>query len=93
MPDFPPTLPSREPDWPIPFRRYLTHRLLQQHLALNGGWRGLLVEVYRGEQRTEGRVSWTPSADDCYLMAVRDATDWLAAKALHTLPPSETPHA
>lgn len=64
------------PDWtalPSGVRRYLVKRLLDQALAIHGGWPGIVTWLYRGTKRPDGtRLSYSASASDLYQYVIAD---------------------
>jgi hypothetical protein len=79
-PEPPPEFPEKFEDLALDVRRYLTLRILEKQLELQGGPVGIFHWLYRGTERAGGvRIAYNASAREIWPMVQSDAKAWAEA--------------
>lgn len=81
--DFPTHFPGAWQNLPPEVQRYITCKLLERQLLLHNGAVGLLQWLYRGSDRSNGRVAWVAAVDEIWPLVIEDTRKWIAWRQAH----------
>lgn len=75
----PPEFPGAWSNWPVPLKRYLSYRVMEQMVKIHGP-ADLVVWAYARSFRPNGeRVPFRKNGAEYYPFLLEDARAWLAA--------------